>query len=170
MRPHTSLGALQGELERLLAAWGYELVLLRYLGRVRSGHLELLIDKPGGVTLADCEGVSRQISAYLDVVDPIPSGYTLEVSSPGVNRPLTKDEHLEANLGQRVALRLSTKEGGSRRMEGILKRVGKEDLEMEVKGHYLSIPREKIQESRLKYDWDQAQHASRKPEAPGARG
>lgn len=170
MKAQINLGALQGELDRLLTALGYELVRLRYLSHTRRGHLELLIDKPGGVTLADCEGVSRQVGPYLDVLNAVPQRYTLEVSSPGVNRPLTKEEDLQANLGRTVALRLAKQQGGSRRLKGILKGVAKDALEMEVKGRCVSIPRESIQESTLVYDWDAGQGSPAKgPGLPAGR-
>jgi len=168
MRTDTSLASVKGELEQLLTNLGYELILMRYFGRARRGHLEVLIDKPGGVNIADCETVSQQVSAYLDVLDPIPHTYTLEVSSPGVNRPLTKDAHLEANVGQRVILRLNPGDDGrSRRIEGILKGVGREALEMEIRGQLQSIPRETIRESRLVYDWDR--EPERRKQTNGSR-
>ena len=165
-----SLDALQGELELLLAAWGYELVLMRYNSQARGGYLRLLIDKPGGIAVADCETVSKQVGAYLDVVDPIPQRYMLEVSSPGLNRPLTKEEHLLASVGQRVALRLTALSGGSRRLQGVLRGVGEDALQVEVDGRILPVAREKIREATLLYDWDQ-QRPSLTPSrrAPGNR-
>jgi ribosome maturation factor RimP len=156
-------------MERLLSAWGYELVLMRYMGQPRSGHLRLLIDKPGGITISDCEMVSKQVGAYLDVVDPIPQRYTLEVSSPGLNRPLTKDGDLEASLGKRVSLRLTALSGGSRRMQGVLKGIGKETLQMEIDGRILEVAREKILEATLMYDW-QEEDRSQAGHSKGRRG
>ena len=89
----------------LLPSLGLELVEVEYK---REGHgmvLRLYIDRPGGVTLDDCSEVSRELSALLDVEDVIPGRYTLEVSSPGLNRPLTKEADYLRSIGRLVKIR-----------------------------------------------------------------
>src|SRR5690606_14779876 len=92
-------------LEPVVEDLGYELVLVELVG---SGQrtLRLYIDAPGGVNLDDCESVSRQVSAVLDVDDPIAGAYTLEVSSPGIERPLVREDHFRSHVGERVRIRL----------------------------------------------------------------
>lgn len=86
-------------------------------------YLRCYIDRDGGVTIDDCEKVSRAMSDALDREDPIPGGYILEVSSPGLGRTLTKDRHLEAGIGQKVEVKLFSPDPGmkSREIKGILK-------------------------------------------------
>lgn len=113
------------EIETLLAAtvkalgcdiWGIE---YRPRGRGRS-TLKLYIDSAAGVTIDDCERVSQQVSALLDVEDPIAERYHLEVSSPGLDRVLFRREQYLANVGQQVDVRLSFPFEGRRRFEGQL--------------------------------------------------
>jgi ribosome maturation factor RimP len=108
-------------LEPVVESLGYELVLLQYSPHRGGATLRLFIDSLGGITLEDCERVSREVSATLDVEDPIPQGYRLEVSSPGMDRPLVKPEHFERFVGRDVAIQLTApKAGGRRRFSGRL--------------------------------------------------
>ena len=79
---------------------------VRYVREGGAWYLRIFIDKPGGVGIADCEALSRAVSDPLDELDPIPGSYCLEVSSPGVNRELTRPEHFEAYLGAGISVRL----------------------------------------------------------------
>ncbi len=107
-------------LEPVVEGLGYELVLLEYLPQRGGALLRLFIDTLGGITLEDCERVSREVSGVLDVEDPIPTGYRLEVSSPGMDRPLVKPEHFERFVGADVAIRLAVPRAGRRRFSGRL--------------------------------------------------
>jgi ribosome maturation factor RimP len=107
-------------LEPVVESLGYELVLLEYVPQRGGGLVRLFIDSLGGITLKDCERVSREVSGTLDVEDPIPQGYRLEVSSPGMDRPLVKPEHFERFVGRDVAIRLSVPRSGRRRFSGRL--------------------------------------------------
>jgi ribosome maturation factor RimP len=108
--------------ERVIASRGLELVELEFRGSGgKARMLRVFIDKTGGVTHADCEAVSRELGTILDVEDAVPGGaYTLEVSSPGMDRKLTRPEHFERFVGSRV--RLTTREPieGNRFFEGRL--------------------------------------------------
>ena len=116
-------------LEPSIEALGYEVVELEFHG----GVLRLYIDRrAGGVTLGDCERVSRQVSAVLDVEDPIPAAYTLEVSSPGLDRPLRKRSDFERFTGQKAKLELTLPLDGRRRFSGILRGVERDELLIEV--------------------------------------
>ena len=107
--------------------WGLE---YRPWGR-RRATLKLFIEAPGGVTIEHCERVSRQVSALLDVEDPIASAYRLEVSSPGLDRVLFSRAHYQASIGERVDVRLALPVAGRRRVEGQL--LGIEDDEVVVR-------------------------------------
>ena len=89
----------------ILSGFGMELVDLEYKREGRSSALRLFIDKPGGVTLDDCADVSREVSAILEVEDPIDSAYRLEVSSPGIDRPLKKPADYSRYAGQMVKIK-----------------------------------------------------------------
>ena len=119
-------------LEPALRTLGYELVDLDV--RVgRNGLLRLFIDKaPEQVTLADCEFVSEQIGAFLDVEDPLPGNYTLEVSSPGLDRRLRTPEHFARFVGEEVKVELAIPKQGRRRFRGLLKGVEADRIELEV--------------------------------------
>jgi len=97
-----------GEIARpILDSMGLELVEVEYSGHGGRGRVRLFIDKAGGVTLDDCEQASRSIGIALDVEDPIPIPYILEVSSPGLDRPLKRREDFERTRGQRIKVRTS---------------------------------------------------------------
>ena len=85
-----------------------------------SWYLRIYIDKEGGVGITDCENFSRAVDAPLDEADPIEQSYYLEVSSPGVERQLTRDEHFEQYIGAKVILRLIRPKDGEREFRGIL--------------------------------------------------
>ncbi|MCU7836808.1 MAG: ribosome maturation factor RimP [gamma proteobacterium symbiont of Taylorina sp.] len=93
---------LETLLEPVVSSMDYEFVGLEYISQGRHSILRIYIDSPAGVNVDDCALVSRQIGAVLDVEDPISDEYTLEVSSPGMNRPLFKLAHFEQFIGQEV--------------------------------------------------------------------
>jgi len=108
--------------ERVTASSGLELVELEFRGvGGKARMLRLFIDKPGGVTHADCEAVSREVGTILDVEDAVPGGsYTLEVSSPGLDRKLTRAEEFARFAGSRVKLTTREPIAGNRFFEGRL--------------------------------------------------
>lgn len=92
-------------LEPILADMNFELVDVEYVKEAGTWYLRSYIDKPGGITVDDCEAVSRQFSDRLDQEDFIEDSYIMEVSSPGLDRPLKKDKDFERNLGREVEIR-----------------------------------------------------------------
>jgi ribosome maturation factor RimP len=135
-------------LEPTLARLGYELVDLElYFGR--RGLLRLYIDKEAGVTLADCEFVSRQIGAFLDVEDPLPSSYVLEVSSPGFDRRLRTIEHFRRFRNEEVKIELARPRDGRRRLKGRLTDVGDESVTVAVDGVNWNVDLKDIGVARL---------------------
>lgn len=100
---------------------GYELVGVELFQRgAASSTLRVYIDHPDGITLDDCEAVSHQLSGVLDVEDPISGHYDLEISSPGLDRPLVFPEHFERFVGHRIRVRLAEKIEGRRKLDGVL--------------------------------------------------
>lgn len=107
--------------EPLVESLGYELVLLELVPSGRSSTLRLYIDSVEGIGLSDCETVSREVAAMLDVEDPISQAYRLEVSSPGLDRPLTRRAHFDRFKGSRARVELAVpRPGGQRKFQGVI--------------------------------------------------
>lgn len=135
---------------RVVESMGYELVGVEYLGRGGDrAILRVYIDKEAGITLEDCAEVSHQLSGVLDVEDPIPGRYSLEVSSPGLNRPLVYPEHFERFRGHRVKLRLAEKVEGRRNLEGSLLGLADGLIQLEVEGRTWEVPLAAVESARL---------------------
>lgn len=141
--------------ERVAAREGLEIVEVELLGGGKSRVLRIFIDKPGGVSHADCENVSHQVGTILDVEDTIPGGsYTLEVSSPGVERKLTKPADFERFAGQKAKLVLRQPLANSRRLEGTLAGFANGQVRIELeRGQLLSVPLDQVEKANLKFDW-----------------
>lgn len=159
-------------IEPLLTQLGYELVELEYSAS-RNGTLRIFIDKPQGanpqsgasvatageaeadepraqgIGISDCEKVSREVSALLDVEDPIPTAYQLEVSSPGDDRVLRLPVHYERFAGSRVLVELNAPRAGRRRYTGILQQVEAAGVVLEVDGQQVAVPFNEIAKARL---------------------
>jgi ribosome maturation factor RimP len=99
---------------------GFEIVDVEYIKEAGEYYLRIYIDKEGGIALSDCEEVSRALSEVLDVKDPIKDNYFLEVSSPGLDRPLKKDKDFVRYQGRDVEIKLYTPMNGSKQFEGEL--------------------------------------------------
>ena len=122
-------------IEPVVTGMGYEVVDIEYRPHPKDGLLRVFIDQESGIQLEDCEAVSRQLSAMLDVEDPIPGQFNLEISSPGLDRPLRKAEDFERFAGEMVKIKLSMPTiEGQRNFTGKL--LGLEDNEvlLEVDG------------------------------------
>ncbi len=128
---------------------GYELVGIEYRRGADSGLLRVYIDQDDGIMLDDCVAVSRQVSAMLDVEDPLKEGYQLEVSSPGVDRPLFVKEHFERFAGSKVRVKLRMKLHGRRKFEGVLQGVQEENVVLEIEGEMEYLPLDQIDSARL---------------------
>jgi ribosome maturation factor RimP len=136
---------LEPAIERL----GYELVDLEARLAGKGGLVRLYIDKPDGIDLDDCEKVSLAVSALLDVEDPIPGNYNLEVSSPGLDRKLTKVEHFQRFEGETVKVQMRFPIEGRRRFRGTLVSSDEENIVVEVDGESHSLPLKTIDTARL---------------------
>jgi ribosome maturation factor RimP len=142
-----------GEIARLLEPaierLGYELIDLEAKLGGKGGLVRLYIDKPEGIGLEDCEKVSLAVSALLDVEDPIPGNYNLEVSSPGLDRKLTKIAHFQRFAGETVKVQMRFPIEGRRRFRGTLVSSDEENIVVEVDGESHSLPLKTIDTARL---------------------
>ncbi len=131
---------------------GIELVGVDYLPAGKRSRVIVYIDKPGGVFLEDCEEVNKSLGAILDREDPIPFSYLLEVSSPGLERPLKKPEDFRRFMGNHVKIRTNNKINGRRNFSGILKEFEDDLLVLETdEGEKFSIALHKINKANLCY-------------------
>jgi ribosome maturation factor RimP len=135
--------------EPLLGRLGYELVDLEYSSGRSHSVVRLFIDAPAGVGLEDCEKVSREISVLFDVEDPIPSAYTLEVSSPGFDRVLRTQAHFGRFVGSRVFVELREPRAGRRRYTGKLLSVDEAGIALEVDQEQVAMKFVEIDKARL---------------------
>ncbi|MEC9365403.1 MAG: ribosome maturation factor RimP [Pseudomonadota bacterium] len=145
---------LQQLLEPVVEALGYELVLLEFSPSTKSGLLRLYIDSPGGITIEDCERVSREVAGQLDVEDPISSGYRLEVSSPGLDRPLVKPSHYERFVGEQARVQLLAPRDGRRRFVGWIRAAGADAVQLETQDGLVELPYAEIDRARLVPEYD----------------
>ena len=136
---------LEPTIERL----GYELVDLEVRLGGGGGLVRAFIDKPTGIDLDDCEKVSLAVSALLDVEDPVPGNYNLEVSSPGLERKLTKPTHFQRFAGETVKVQMRFPIEGRRRFRGTLVSSDDENIVVEVDGESHSLPLKTIDTARL---------------------
>lgn len=143
------LRQIEKDLEALLATDAMELVDMHYRNEGGRWVLRLFIDKAGGVNLDDCQAVSDKVGAFLDASDVMTHHYTLEVSSPGVDRVLKKDKDFERFTGHRVALRLRAPLEGRRRYQGFLKGLEGQTLVLENDGAVVRLERAGVEEARL---------------------
>ena len=144
---------LKAKLHRLLEPVvnqeGLELVWLDY-NAGRKGHLAVYIDKPGGVTITDCERASRVLSDELDAYDPIPQSYVLEVSSPGLERPLTDAADFQRFQGEAVKIYTTDPVGGKKFFQGKLSAAGEEHIVIIPESNEaVEIPMEYIKKAHL---------------------
>ncbi len=140
---------LQDVVEPAIAALGYELVGVEYNRQPKNSLLRVYIDSEDGITLEDCERASHQLSGVLDVEDTIPGRYTLEISSPGLDRPLFTAQHYERFAGRRARIRLAVPLQGRRTFTGILHGVDGTDVLLEVDDHETRIALDSIEQARL---------------------
>src|SRR5580658_5878183 len=136
-------------IEPLLGQLGYELVELEFAPAHGRGSLRIFIDRPEGIGIGDCERISREVSALLDVEDPIPAAYSLEVSSPGDDRVLRTYAHFERFKGSRVLVELVAPRDGRRRYTGVMQEVSATGVALEVDRQRVDVPFGEIAKARL---------------------
>ena len=136
---------LEPGIERL----GYEVSDLEVQLSGKSGVVRIFIDHPDGIGLDDCEKVSQAVSALLDVEDPLPAHYNLEVSSPGLDRKLTKVKHFQRFKGETLKVQLRFPIAGRKRFRGRLLSSNDENIVVEVDGEPHTLPLATIDTARL---------------------
>lgn len=128
---------------------GYELVGVEYIKGGQDTILRIYIDAEQGISIEDCERVSHQVSGVLDVEEPITSAYSLEVSSPGFDRPLFKARDFERFAGSPAKVSLKIPVNGRRNFTGVLQGFDNENILIEVDGEEYELPFTKLAKARL---------------------
>ena len=126
----------------------YEIYHIEYVKENGEYYLRIYIEKDGGITLSDCEALSRRVSDLMDEKDPIPEAYFLEVSSPGLNRTLFTETHYKRFVGREVMVKLTKAVEGKKSIKGILKEVNEENIIVEA-DTLISIPKEKVKSANI---------------------
>ncbi len=147
---------IAAEVERLAAPvaafLGLDIVQVTYRRESHGWVLRLLIERTGeegGVQVGDCQRLSRELGDVLDVEDPMPTQYRLEVSSPGLDRPLVKPVDFERFSGRRVRLRTSQPHDGQRNFSGVLRGLREDRVALDLDGHRIEIEREFVAQANL---------------------
>lgn len=133
----------------VVESMGYELFGVEFAYGKSNASLRIYIDRPSGISIADCEQVSRQVSGMLDVEDVIPSHYVLEVSSPGLDRPLFEAEHFIRFRGHRVRMQLVAPFKGRRNVVGCILGLESNEVIIDSDGEAFSVPLENVKKARL---------------------
>ena len=128
----SKLEQLQALLAPVVTGLGFECWGIEFVSQGKHSVLRVYIDKEGGILVDDCAEVSRQVSSVLDVEDPISSEYTLEVSSPGMERPLFTLEQFASHAGEQVKIKLRSPFEGRRNFQGLLRGVEEQDVVVQV--------------------------------------
>ena len=145
----SKLEQLQALLAPVIEALGYVCWGVEYISQGRHSLLRVYIDHPNGILVEDCEKVSRQVSGVLDVEDPITNEYTLEVSSPGMDRPLFTLEQFAAHAGEQIKVKLRSPFDGRRNFQGLLRGVEDQDVVVQMDEHEYLLPIEMIDKANV---------------------
>lgn len=133
---------------------GYELVDVEYVKEGSNWYLRAYVDKEGGITINDLEAVSRKLSDLLDEEDFISDAYILEVSSPGLGRPLKKDKDFDRSIGEEIEMHLYRSIDGNKQYVGLLKSYNKETITIETEdGDEINVDRTNVSLVRLTIDF-----------------
>ncbi|QSX34517.1 ribosome maturation factor RimP [Shewanella avicenniae] len=147
------MATLESRLEEMLTpaieGLGYQLWGIEFVMAGKHSTLRIYIDSEQGVNIEDCAATSRQVGSVLDVEDPIPSEYTLEVSSPGLDRPLFKAEQYQLYVGEDAKVQLTMPVAGSRNLKGQITQVEGQMVTLKVDGKELVIALDNIRKGNL---------------------
>ncbi|WP_028320958.1 ribosome maturation factor RimP [Desulfatiglans anilini] len=148
------LEAVEELIDPVLQEQGCELVDLEYLQEGGRWILRIFVDLPGGITLEDCARLSREIGDLLDIRDVVEHEYVLEVSSPGLDRPLRKAKHFEGAIGKRVRIATRSPVEGRKNFQGVLETFTGDTLQVAVDKHTFQIPLHVVRKANLIYEFD----------------
>jgi len=145
------IGRLYEIIEPVVERLGYRLVRVLLMGGAGRSRLQVMAERPeGGLGVDDCVAISRELDPVLDVADPIAGSYVLEVSSPGIDRPLTKVGDFARFVGEQVAIETDTPIAGRRRFKGrLMGREGREVIVVDEAGARVRLPIAQITKARL---------------------
>ena len=150
-----TIDRLETLLRPVIEDLGYEYVGIEYASNPKNRVVRIYIDQPEtGIGLEDCEVVSREVSALMDVEEPVPGQYTLEVSSPGVERPLFTAEHFQRFLGEQASVQLQVPLDGRRKFRGTIVGVDDGVVTLLVDNQSVALPVSAMAKARLKPDLD----------------
>ncbi|PMR67742.1 ribosome maturation factor RimP [Halomonas heilongjiangensis] len=141
--------ALHALIEPVVTAMGFELWGIDFLSQGKHSCLVIYIDHEEGVSVDDCADVSRQVSAVLDVEDPIRGEYRLEVSSPGMDRPLFTLDQFARYRGHEVKLKLRTPYEGRRKFQGLLAGIENDEVLLQLDGEEYCFPIDSIDQAHI---------------------
>jgi len=148
------IGKVSEIIRRVIEGTDLELVEVKYLRERGKWVLQIYIDKPTGVTVEDCRWVNDEVGRELDQLDFLPYAYMLEVSSPGVERLLSRKEDFERFTGKKVEIRTQTLYRGKKKFTGILRGMEEDQVLLEEEsGEIFSFPVKEISFARLKFEW-----------------
>lgn len=151
---HPVAQKIQAEVERTLQDFGFELVQIKFGGAGAARALTIYMDSPHGVSADDCQNMTRRLSVLLDALDPIPGSYTLIVSSPELDRPLTRESDFDRFAGQLASVRYRLVGESARTIRGALGGLRGDVAIVATDAGPVEVPLSSIEEAHLIYQWD----------------
>lgn len=139
-------------IEPVVEGLGYECLGIEYNAHAKHGFLRIYIDAKQGISMQDCTKVSHQVSGVLDVEDPIIGEYNLEVSSPGIDRPLFKLKQFEQFIGRTAQVNLFRPINNKRKITGLIEKIADDNVYLQQDGQLYKIPFQTMSKARLKPD------------------
>ena len=153
------MAKLEEKIEKLIshpiASLGYELYDVEYAKEGKDHYMRIFIDRPEGITIEDCEKVSNEINLLIDEANLVQDQYFLEVSSPGIERILRKDKHLQQSIGSEILVKLFQKsENGKKEEQGILKEFNEETIILSQEENSMILNRKNVAQIKTVYHWE----------------
>ena len=151
------MSSIEEKIEKLvetkLTNLGYELYDVQYVKEGKDYFLRIFIDKPKGISLEDCEKVNNEITDLLDTADYIKQQYFLEVSSPGIERILRKEKHLNDNIGETIEIKLFKPINKKKEIIGVLKQFDENTIVVLTNDEQIEISRQDKKKKKKVYEW-----------------
>ncbi len=141
-------------IEPIVDEMGFEFVDVEYLSEHGRWVLRIYVDKEGGITLDECARVSREVGDLIDVKDIIQHKYVLEVSSPGLNRPLKREKDFLRAVGKKIEIKMVIPVEGRRRFTGYLRKYQERTLYLEVENNLVTLPLRDMRKANLVYEFE----------------